>query len=209
MMKLSYKNNQFPIITMNKDEHTIKLYSMVHVAPKTFYDDVYEHISKDVENGFAIHMEGVKGYPDKNIYLYKDIADVLGFITQYDLLKKIEFKIVDYTYDQLPYIDKLRIKGIRKMLDRFFENLKENEDLQKTVKDRYVDDSPIRKQTFIDKIIQGTTITTARSHHAAQQAILDDKNVSLIWGRGHNEEIVDFLIEHGYSIEKEEIISIT
>ena len=209
-MKLSYKNNQYPIITMKKDDHVVKLYSMIHVAPESFYDDVYKGVSQDISNGFVVHMEGIKDSPFKKHSMYQEIADTLGFAMQSVLFSKFEFKKLDYTYDQLPFSDKVRINIARKILDLFIDELKENERLQNSIKDHYYDDFPKKeRKTILDKIIQGKTITTARSLHAAQQALLDDSNVSLLWGRGHSEEIVNFLLNHGYKVEKEKMITIS
>lgn len=208
-MEISYKNNQYPIITMRKNNHIIKVYSMVHIAPESFYNDIYSHVSQDINSDFVIHMEGIKESPFKENSLYQDLADEIGFSMQSVLFQKFEFKKLDYTYDQFPLIDKIRINIARRALKKLIEEIKENERIQNSIKNFYYDDHPRKESSILRKIIFGKTITTARSNHAAQQAILDTSNVSLLWGKGHVEEIVTFLINHGYKIEKEEMITIS
>lgn len=72
-------------ITMkNTAGKTIKIYQMVHVAPKFFYENVEKSLREDLEKGYTVHLEGVKANRKKTpqekdiMQAYAKLADLIN-----------------------------------------------------------------------------------------------------------------------------------
>lgn len=204
-MLTRYQNNHFPVITMENDKnHIIKVYSMIHIAPQSFYNGIEKQLNSDYENDYVIHMEGVSG---GNLTLkesYSRIAQAIGVTTQYELLKDLDFIKHDMTYDDLSWINQKRLHVICKMASRSAEIVEKNEKIQEKFREQLQsEDMKNSDSGLVKNILLGNSITTERSYYAAYKAIEDDRNVSLVWGKAHAEEIVETLMKNGYHMKEE------
>lgn len=203
-------SNVFPIFTMKKNDHIIKLYSMVHIAPEEFFDITYGKLANDVENDFIIHHESAAKVVDVDATMYASIASHLDLMDQgtYLMNSGIYIKKVDLPASSYTNRDIFRLNIIVRMLDAVDEQFNRSKDKEKDRKKFkemvfFYDHKPSLLQYFLI----GTTITTERSNYAAKKAMEETGNVALVWGKAHIKEIAEELLKNGYdAIDVEDII---
>lgn len=220
--------DNFHVTTLSNGRKTIKVYELVHVAPQAFYDVVKKLVDEDKGNGFVTHIEGIKKTsktPASISDVYRNLSKALGVANQVDgLNKNLDNPINhDRSWDDFTFAQRkaltvtfFTISVFTKIIEKIPEGDEKdkfvsdffNQVVEEDVKSR---EEKLEESNFVGKlarnIILSDNVTINRSVHAAQYAFYDARNVSLLWGKAHAEEIIDWLTSVGYKVEKTEAYS--
>lgn len=185
----------------------VKIYAMIHIAPQEFYDSRYSMIYDDYMKDYAIHHEGIKNISKSKANsnkpknkAYNNIAKIIHFdnqkIPDYCINNVGKAKVSDVDFSDFKKITQLFIKCIPIML-KIVSILIEKTNKQLELQEALVSISETEREVLLPRLIS-KDILDKRNHYAIQEALKEDGNVSLVWGKAHLSGMIKILESHGY-----------
>lgn len=195
----------------------IHLYEVSHVGEGSFYKRLYQNLSDDFDSGFTIHQEGVdmpKHLSAKMRKAYTRIANCLEASMQER--PKVAHKIVDLTHKDMPRKAKRQFKWLLRLLTLgswallILSQAEPNEikkmqaKLRNPVPDE--DDRQFNKlmREFAPELRK--FMVDDRNDHAVLEAINEDTDVSMVWGKAHAPGMITLFAQHGFTLEGSSVV---
>lgn len=203
---------------------TIVIYGVPHFADKTFYETVTEMIHEDSQalgsdNGaeHVVHVEGVSPCPDGESWDFSHVkqrvCEITGLVPQDELLDEIDdYEVVDISWEELSRWAKKKVDhDVRRLSDVVAKISTMNPDerlyASMMLKKRILKEPSQKRWSVAASLIPGVRqIMKGRSRFAAKYADLDPRNVSMVWGGAHVEDMVKYLRRRGYRIHSNQKI---
>lgn len=178
---------------------TVKIYEMVHIAPQEFYDMRDKQFSEDVDNGYALQIEGMQiGERARPLHdSYRKIAKKIGYVMQSK--PKISFTVSDVHLHNLSFIEKEKLFFMIKIVSALFSFADRN---VSDVKMREVIDSLIEEPIPKSKLsfLTDELLLNKRNKIAVKAAINTPGNISMVWGKAHAEGLIHLFKVNGFVV---------
>lgn len=195
----------------------IHLYEVTHVGEGSFYKRLSQNLSDDFDAGFTIHQEGVvmpKNLSAKMRKAYTRIANCLGASMQER--PKVDHKIVDLTHKDMPRKAKRQFKWFLRLISLsswvllFLFQIKPNEikKMQTNLRDPVSDEDDKKFNQLLNEFAPELQkfLLDDRNAHAVLEAVNEDSDVSMVWGRAHAPGMITLLAQHGFTLEDSSVV---
>ena len=207
-----------------RKDKTIVIYGVPHFADKTFYETVAEMIHEDSQvlrgddgAGYVVHVEGVTPHhgdePWDFSHVKQRVCEITGLVPQNELLGEIDdYEVVDISWEGLSRWAKKKVRNdIKSLSDMVVKISTMNPDerfyASMMLKKRILKEPSQKRWSVAASLIPGVRqMMRGRSRFAAKYADLDPRNVSMVWGGAHVEDMVKYLRRRGYRIHSNQKI---
>lgn len=193
----------------------IHLYEVSHVGEGAFYNRLNQNLSDDFDSGFTIHQEGVdmpKHLSAKMRKAYTRIANCLDASMQER--PKVNHKIVDLTHKDMPRKAKRQFKWLLRLLTLgswamvFLAQVEPDEikKLQSMLRNPDNEEKKFNQSMgeFAPELLK--FMIDDRNNHAVLEAINEDTDVSMVWGKAHAPGMITLLAQHGFTLEDSSVV---
>lgn len=195
----------------------IHLYEVSHVGEGAFYKRLYQNLSDDFDSGFTIHQEGVdmpKHLSAKMRKAYTRIANCLEASMQER--PKVAHKIVDLTHKDMPRKAKRQFKWLLRFLTLgswalLFLSQVEPAEIKK-MQTKLRNPVPDEDDKQFNKLMREFApelrkfMVDDRNGHAVLEAINEDTDVSMVWGKAHAPGMITLFAQHGFTLEDSSVV---
>lgn len=193
--KTAFDATKFRLFTLTKGRKSIRLYSMIHIAPAEFFEARQAAWERDYRRGWVIQIEGMRGMPFDLKEVYAEVAEVLGCVVQ--PRPRVPFEVHDLTYQDFTFKDRFKMRSLHAVLKTFARIIK-------------LADPEQMQETFFSKSHEPTDqiegklrfLLDRRNQRAVDGALGTPRNVSMVWGVAHVPGIISLLQEQGYTLAK-------
>lgn len=193
----------------------IHLYEVSHVGEGSFYKRLSQNLSDDFASGFTIHQEGVvmpKHLSAKMRKSYTRIANCLEASMQER--PKVDHKIVDLTHKDMPRKAKRQFKWLLRLLSLtswalFLLSQVEPSEIKK-MKTKL--ENPIEDDKKFNQLMSEVApellkfMMDDRNTHAVLEAVNEDSDVSMVWGKAHAKGMITLFAQNGFTLEDSSVV---
>lgn len=193
----------------------IHLYEVTHVGEGSFYKRLYQNLSDDFASGFIIHQEGVvmpKHLSAKMRKAYTRIANCLEASMQER--PKVDHKIVDLTHKDMPRKAKRQFKWLLRLLSlaSWALFLLSQVDPSETKKMKTKLENPVEDDKKFNQLMSEVApellkfMMDDRNTHAVLEAVNEDSDVSMVWGKAHAKGMITLFAQNGFTLEDSSVV---
>lgn len=189
-------------VLKNSDGKYVKIYEMQHIAPASFYDLCQVSWARDVDNGYALHLEGVAGTNDLGLdRVYKDLAEMIGNGWETQEKPAVSYERHDMDFAQMPWYSRLMLRAYVGISKFFLRKLQASPQAKEKIRESArKDSSGPYKASSLSRFINLALATSKRNRYAIDQALATPRSVALIWGAAHANGMIKLLEKQGYAL---------
>ena len=209
-------------ITLKKDNQTIVLQGMIHVAPEKFYNKVIQDKKEYEKNNYNSYYELIKSTNENknNTHIKPNIKKIINRTgwqnetsiaeinnsTNLDIsLEEFEnlLNIYGLTNRLISPLNSLKNQGFIKGEESFIDKIT----IPKTLYYAYLKHNWLTVNQLVNKSeFYNDIIIKYRNQNVVNHLVNNKKNSYVTYGNKHIKGIVNQLVNNGYSIEKQEKI---